>query len=199
MSFFSAVWGGVVWVFSMFFALFAFLWFRLLDWLFLFIAPIRDFNTLWLLIPVWLSWITGEFFQEKNDTSFGNAISNGVVPVWAAIDWTRYIFTSSRGMDSGVTLFIKLFICAAIFTYGMFIIIDGTKTKAYIHYFGRIREVTYVILVFTPIIYGIVDMSWNYMFGIIVFFPIFYYLIEWIDSMIPDPKAITQDNEDAKK
>lgn len=187
MTFFAAI-------FNVLLAIITFFWHRLLEWLTLFAAPFQNFSLLWLIIPVYLSWAVTELFQEKQITSFGNAITNGIVPIWAAIDWTRYITEHSKGytpFEYGV----KIALCILIFIYGAAIIYHGIKAKNFVHYFGRIREVTYVILVFTPIIYNIVPLSWNYTFGIVFFFPVFYFSVEWLDKRMPNPYAVQKDME----
>src|SRR3989344_2339350 len=60
----------------------------------LFFISFMNKDTIWIIIPIWLSWFFAEFFQEKKGTSFGNAISNGVVPLWVGIDWMRQLTTS---------------------------------------------------------------------------------------------------------
>jgi hypothetical protein len=174
-------------------------WEILRDWLFLFLSPIKNIDIIWIVTPIWLSWFFAEFYQEKEGTSFGNAISNGVIPLWVGIDWLRSLFRSLNSGNIGwnAMLWIKLAICIAVLAYGFFIIIEGIRGKKFVKYFGRIREITYVLLVFTPLMYDVVRLEWQYIVGIIIFFPVFYYLIEFIDKMIPDPKAFKEDEEES--
>lgn len=172
-----------------------FVWELLKSWLFLFYLPVKNFHTLWLIIPIWLVWFFAEFFQEKKGTSFGNAITNGAVSLWAGIDWVRYMtdLVVTNSLSFSFMVFVKYFICFIVLLYGASIIIYGIKAKKFIHKYGRIREVTYILLVFTPLMYGVVDLSWKYFVSIVIFFPIFYYIIEIIDKVTPDPKAIKED------
>ncbi len=114
-------------------------------------APFINYEVLWILTPVYLSWIFTEFFQEKSGTSIGNAISNGVVALWAGMDWlrttTRIWHTLSAGMAFGLVA-----ICVVVIGYGLFIIVNGMKVKEIVKYVGRIREVTYVVMMFTPLL-----------------------------------------------
>jgi hypothetical protein len=64
----------------------------------IFVAPTRNFNMLWILIPIYLGWIFADFFQEKKGTSLGNAISNATIALWAGIDWIR---TTVNGIIAG--------------------------------------------------------------------------------------------------
>jgi hypothetical protein len=66
----------------------------------------------------------------------------------------------------------------------------GRKLTKYI---GRIREVTYVVIIFTPLFYDATELSLQFIFAAIAFFPIFYYVVEWIDYIVPDPKSIQED------
>lgn len=189
MAFWKALWTGIVIFFS-------YIWSLFLTWGTILIAPIMSPTLLWILVPVWLSWFFSEFFQEKKSTSFGNAITNGVVPLWVGIDWTRFLVTGliDRDIIFNLDIFIKFIICIVVFIYGLFVIVLGIKAVAYAHYVGRIREITYVIIMFTPIIYGVIEISFKAVFSMILFFPLFYYLIELIDYYTPDPEAIKADN-----
>ena len=79
------------------------IWFYFIDsfvlWLkAIFVAPFTNPDMLWILIPIWVGWIFADFFQEKKGTSLGNAISNGVLALWAGLDWIR---TSIRAVQAG--------------------------------------------------------------------------------------------------
>lgn len=167
----------------------------LVDWMYVFISPIKNFNVLWILIPVWLSWFFAEFFQEKRGTSFGNAITNGVIPLFVGLDWTRHLTNSiiNEGVRFSWTLFAKYFICLVAFIYGFSIIYFGIKGKKVIKYLGRIREVTYIFVFFSPVIYDIIPLSWRFIISSILFFPVYYYAIELIAIYTPDSKVFQED------
>ncbi len=165
-------------------------------WLSLFTDPFKNFEVLWLIIPIWLNWFFTEWFQEKDGTSFGNAISNGVIVLWVGIDWLRYLTKPPTEIWGKIVHFDpKIWIASIVFIYGATVIIYGVKVQSWIHIVGRIREVTYVLLMFTPIIYGIIDISWEIILAIVLFFPLFYYIIEYIDRKLPDPESIQEDEE----
>jgi len=170
-------------------------WSLFLVWLSLFAAPFKNTQLLWIIIPIWLAWFFSEFFQEKKGTSFGNAVSNGVVPIWVTVDWSRFLIEeiSASHLKFSFSLFMKFFLCLLVLVYGLVIIIQGIKAKKFIRYFGRIREVTYVLVMFTPLIYGVVETSWTAILAIIVFFPLFYFLIEMIDHLTPNSPALEED------
>ncbi|HIJ98306.1 TPA: hypothetical protein H1009_04440, partial [archaeon] len=107
------------------------IWDLLGRWAALFAAPIKDFNMLWIVIPLYLNWIFTEFYQEKKGTSFGNAIANGVTLLWVGADWgktTVGLFTSGAiGFDSAFA--IKLLVAFLTLGYGLLIIILGIKVS----------------------------------------------------------------------
>ena len=166
-------------------------------WLSLFIAPLENLNMLWILLPVIINWGFTEFYQEKKGTNLGNAITNGVVALLVAVDWLR---TSTGEFGEGqITiglLVTYLIITGLMAIYGILIIVWGIRLKKRVRYIGRVREVTYLTLMFTPVIYGIIPLSMNVIAAIIVFFPLFYFVVEILDRLAPDPKTYQEeDNE----
>lgn len=171
------------------------------SWLWLFGAPIRDMNVLWIIIPIWVSWFFTEFFQEKKGTGFGNAITNGGVSLWVAIDWGRHL---TRGLSEGTvatdyTIYVKFALVAFILLYGGIIIMKGLKRQRFASVGGRIRVITYILVMFTPIIYETADISAMNIISIFVFFPLFYFFLEIVDRIVPDSKALEEDHEETDK
>lgn len=165
-----------------------------LHWASIFAAPLQKPEMFWIIIPVWINWFFTEFFQEKYGTSFGNAISNGVIPILASLDWVRYLY---RLLAEGVIsftfgIFMKFFLALAVFAYGIFVIIAGIKIHSIVFYIGKIRWVTYVLVMFTPIIYNVVKFNFYTLLAIIVFFPVYYWVIEIFDRITPEPRVYRQ-------
>jgi len=176
-------------VWSVIAVIFSFIWSLLQIWLYSFYVSFTNSETIWIIIPIWLSWFFTEFFQEKKGTSFGDAISNGVVPFWVGIDWMRQLtlqLTSDEIIFSSL-VFVKYLISVLILIYGFIIIAFGIKGKDFIKYFGRIREVTYILAVLTPFVYGLITPSYRYFLSVIIFFPVFYFIVEFIDRLTPEP------------
>ena len=172
----------------------------LLHWLkTIFLAPFLNLDMLWILVPIWFSWFFAEFFQEKIGTSMGNAISNATIVVWASIDCARQTvkFISAGQITGGLDIFARFFLVSLIFLYGMMVFVLGWKGNPLIKKIGRIREMTYVFVMFVPIFYNYFPLTFSHVLAAILFFPLFYYLIELIDRLIPDPVAIKMDVEDA--
>jgi hypothetical protein len=189
-SFMLVIWSYIVMFLDYVWQLFS-------EWLHILIAPVFYNDLLWISIPIWLNWFFAEFFQEKRGTSYGNAISNGAVPLFVGIDWARYI-TNALMEDRSVDWLIyslKYAICGAIAVYGFTIIVLGIRGHVMTRKIGRIREVTYVLLMFTPVVYGVIDLSWSFLIESVLFFFLWYYIIEWIDRRLPDPKVYRLDQQ----
>lgn len=174
----------------------SYFWELLKVWGQLFIAPIQNFQMLWVIIPVYLNWIISELFQEKKGTSTGNAISNAAIVLWASVDWARTSLNFFSGkIISSWKLTMNIIASLAIFLYGAFIVYEGIKGKSITHYIGRIRILSYIVLMITPLIYNAKIPLGKAVIAMIVFFPIFYYLIELIDYLLPDPVSVREEGE----
>ncbi|NQU79679.1 hypothetical protein HQ545_07980 [Candidatus Woesearchaeota archaeon] len=161
----------------------------------LFVVPFTHSDMLWLLIPIWTTWFFAEFFQEKNGTSMGNAITNSVVVIWGSIDCTRQTvgLIVAGQLTSTFDIILRVMIIIGILSYGVVIIVLGLKGKKIVKYIGRIREVTYAFAIFAPVFYNAVPFSLNHIIGAILFFPLFYFAIELFDRYTPNPKAVVND------
>jgi hypothetical protein len=161
----------------------------------IFVVPFQTTDMLWLLVPVWLGWFFSEFFQEKTGTSLGNAISNAVIILWGSIDCSRQTvkLIAARALAGAWDIAARFFIIALIFAYGAFILVLGWKGNKLIKYIGRVRQVTYVFAIFTPVFYGAIPFSLDHIVAAVLFFPLFYFAIELIDRYTPNPKAIVED------
>lgn len=167
----------------------------------LFVAPFKNLDMLWLLIPIWATWFFAEFFQEKRGTSMGNAITNAVIVLWGSIDCSRQtVHQITQGAITGLWNMISRFaLVAVLFGYGIVIVTLGLKGNKLIKYIGRIREVTYAFAIFAPIFYNAMDLTLNHFIAALLFFPLFYFVIELIDRYTPNPKAVQEDIEEEKE
>ncbi len=143
-------------------------------------APAKQPEMLWILVPIYLNWVFTDYFQERKGTDFGNAMTNGVVTVWVGMDWIRQ--TLKLGISAP-----KIVISALFIIYGLIIMAESARAKRIAHYIGRVREVSYFMIVATPIFYGIIPIDLITLAAILLFFPIFYGLAELIDRILPAP------------
>src|SRR3989338_1672309 len=174
-----------------------FLWQLITTFSSLIAAPFQSFDMLWIIVPVYLNWVFTEIYQEKHGTSLGNAISNGVVALWVGIDWART--SVNFFMDIKPTwsaLILKVLIYLIMVVYGLVIIIWGIKAKKTTRLIGRIREVTYFTFIFTPIIYGAIGLDWMIFLTAIIFFPIFYFLVELLLRFVPNPTTYEEEEKE---
>ena len=95
-----------------------------------------------------------------------------------------------RSFTFGV--FLKIIVSLGVFVYGFYVIMLGIKTHKLVYFIGRIRWVTYLLVMFTPIVYNVIRMDFYTLLGIIVFFPLYYWLIEIFDRITPEPKTYRQ-------
>jgi hypothetical protein len=149
---------------------------------------------LWILVPVWLAWFFAEFFQEKIGTSRGNAITNAVVILWGSIDCSRQTvrLMSERALDS-TDIFLRFSLVIAIFLYGVLIVNLGIKGKNIVKYLGRVRVISYVFAMTVPVFYNAIPFSFKHILAALLFFPLYYYVIELFDRITPNPKVILED------
>lgn len=168
-----------------------------MHWLLIFAAPFEEPEMFWIMIPIWISWFFAEFFNEKHGTSAGNAISNGIIPIIASIDWIRYLFRllSDGTLSFTLEIFLKFVLSIAVFVYGVFVTIAGIKAKKIVLYIGRIRWVTYVLVIVTPIIYNVIKLDLQTLLAVILFFPIYLGIIEIFDRITPEPKNYQQEEQ----
>ena len=175
-------------------AILLYFWGLVKTWGALFIAPIGNLEMLWIIIPIYLNWIFSEFFQEKRGTSLGNAISNATIVLWVAIDWSR---TSTRFFADNVIsswhLAWNISASILVFAYGIWVVYEGVKGKNLTHYIGRVRVATYIILMGTPLIYNSPIPIGKALIAVILFFPLYYFFIELLDRLLPDPVSIRED------
>lgn len=159
------------------------------------IAPLGNFEMLWILIPIYLAWIFTEIYQEKKGTSLGNAISNGIVALWIGMDWSRITvrLATTQNLPIDFMFFAKIGGAVFFILYGLLIIIDGIRVKKITHYIGRIREVSYLAIMITPVFYGVIAPNLETFLAILIFFPIFYFIIELICRLTPNPTTYDED------
>ena len=170
-------------------------WVSFLLWVSIFAAPFKKPEMLWIIVPIWVNWFFTEFFVEKHGTTFGNAISNGVIPILASLDWTRHLY---KLMSEGIIrltfgTFMKFSLAALVFAYGIFVIIAGIRIKSIIFYIGRIRWITYVLVMVTPIIYNVIQFNFQTFLSILLFFPLYWWVIEVFDRVTPEPRVYQEE------
>ena len=165
-----------------------------LEGLRLFASPYLHPMMLWVVVPIMINLIATELFQERGGTGMGNAMTNGVIAIWVAIDWTRNLMLNFSVFD--LSFAFKAFLCVFMFLFGIAIIVLGLKNSKIIRYIGRIREITYFNLMLTPIVYGFFEFTGFTIAAIIIYFPIFYLFIALLNKLIPKLKFEKEKEEE---
>ena len=167
----------------------------LFDWLNLFASPLKNLDMLWIIVPIWGVWVFSEFFQEKKGTSFGNAISNGATMLFVGVDWMRHAISglAAGNLTFGIKYLTLMAISAGILIYGLAIIFLGIKANRLVRIIGMVRETTYFMVMFSPVIYGVEDFSLRTVAIILAFFPVFYIIVEIFDRLMPTPQSFEAD------
>ena len=150
----------------------------------------------WIIIPIWFNWFFTEFFVEKYGTTLGNAVSNGAIAILASIDWLRYTYKILSDGTATFTLgvFIRFSLSVAVLIYGVFVIIAGIKLKHIVFYIGRIRWITYVLVMVTPVIYNVIDFNSRTLWAVVLFFPLYWWVIEIFDRITPEPRLYQEES-----
>jgi len=146
----------------------------------LLVLEAKNPDMLWVLVPIYLNWIITDYFQERRGTAFGNAIANGFVTTWVGVDWVRQTIKAELSL-------LKVSISILFILYGLTIMIEAARAKKIAQYIGRIREVSYFMIVATPIFYGVISIDLITIFAILLFFPIWYGLNELVNRILPVP------------
>ncbi len=151
-------------------------------WLDIMKATIFNLDIIWITLPVYVNWFATEYFQEKKETSYGNAATNGVIAIWVALDWIRQMV-----MNIGIN-YVKLFVAILNMLYGFFIIREAIKQNPVAKHLGRVKDISYLQVALTPIMYDIIQWDLKAIISIFLFFPIVHFGTNiLIDKLLPNP------------
>jgi len=173
-------------------------------------GPMENLDVLYILVPVYINWFVNDYYQERKGTSMGNAAANGFTAIWVGIDWVRTMTTRAAtsvvhipmGFNKAFFLLsFKVAIALVIIIYGLTIMKYAISGNSLAKRIGRIREVSYFAMVFTPVIYLLVPLDITTFATILIFFPVFYYAGEALMNSLPAPKTELMDEggEEAPK
>ncbi len=124
-------------------------------WLKLVTEPFRYFGSVWLgILPLYVTLALGELYKSK--VSFGHAVSNGFVMLWAGLNWGARL--SGIGWTGYVTEFSKAqmsvawLVTAATVALGVFTIVLGfrKKDRGLCEVLGHTRFSCYFLILFYP-------------------------------------------------
>jgi len=148
------------------------------------IAVRKDYLMAYALVPIYVNWLATDYFQERRITSLGNAATNGFMGLWVGIDWLRTTQLRYSANPNISLLFGKILISLLFLGYAIFVIRESLEGRKIAHVIGRVREVSYLAIVVTPIMYGVVPFNTTTLIAILLCFPLFYGFIEFLEYFI---------------
>jgi len=154
------------------------LWFKII------VNTFINIHIIWITLPLYLVWFTTEIFQEKKETSYGNAATNGVITAYVGLDWIRQMIMRNVAFSLE-----KLFIAIITISYGIFVTFEAIKKKPVAKYLGRIKYVNYFQIMFTVLVYSEytgIAFNLDSMLAILIGFPIIWLITKLLDKYLPD-------------
>ena len=135
----------------------------------LLVVPFDNLGTAWPILPVYTTLILGELYKSK--VSFGHAVCNGFVMLWAGLNWARHLANASITSYLFSSKALAWIVAAGAIGLGVFSIVLGIrkKDKALCEVLGHTRFSCYFIITFYPMQAGLVRWSWPNMVAILVF------------------------------
>jgi hypothetical protein len=135
----------------------------------LLVVPFDNLGTAWPILPVYTTLILGELYRGK--VSFGHAVGNGFVMLWAGLNWARHLANASISSYLFSSKALAWIVAVTAIGLGVFSIVLGIrkKDKTLCEVLGHTRFSCYFIITFYPMQAGLVRWSWPNMVSILVF------------------------------
>ncbi len=158
-------------------------------------APATHLMTIYSLGPIYLNWITSEYFREEIHPEIKEAAKNGFTGIWVAGDWVRATYGRYYDSPNPLAFVVKLVLSALLFIYGVVLVTKAFKEEKIVMLIGRVREISYIAIMITPLVYGAVPVDWITLTAMLVFYPVFYALVELILFAVPIPGTVAFGSE----
>jgi hypothetical protein len=151
--------------------------------IYLLAVPFDNLGALWPILPVYTTLILGELYKSK--VSFGHAVCNGFVMLWAGLNWARHLANASLTSYLFSSKALAWVVAATAIGLGVFAIILGMrkKDKALCEVLGHTRFSCYLIITFYPMQAGLVRWKWPNLVAILVFALPCWFLIYLLGRM----------------
>jgi hypothetical protein len=132
-------------------------------------VPFDNIGAVWAILPIYTSLILGEMYKSK--VSFGHAVANGFVMVWAGLNWARHLANASIASYLFSSKSLAWIVTAACIGLGVFTIVLGLrkKDKALCEILGHTRFSCYFIIMLYPMQAGLVKWSWPSLATVLIF------------------------------
>jgi len=132
----------------------------------LLVAPFNHLRTAWPILPVYTTLILGELYKSK--VSFGHAVCNGFVMLWAGLSWARLLSAKGwmdyAGFSGKQRMALAWIVTVCCIGVAIFSIILGLrkKDKAMCEILGHTRFSCYFIIMFYPMQAGLRGAAWSW-------------------------------------
>ncbi|HIP90662.1 MAG TPA: hypothetical protein EYH22_03865 [Candidatus Nanopusillus sp.] len=161
-----------------------YLWYLLQKWLNMLIISITNPTIVWITIPIYLTWFVTEYFQEKQETSLGNAATNGVITSYVSLDWIRQMVSGNISFS-----IIKLLLAILLMLYGLYVTYISIKRRPVAKILGRVKYVAYFQIMLTVLIYSEytgIELNLDSIMAIFLGFPFIWIATKLADKYLPD-------------
>ena len=147
----------------------------------IFISTITNVEIIWVTYPVYITWFAMEFLIERKELTYSHSLANSIIFSWVSIDWLRHLY-----LDHELNDYNKLIITLFFLFLSLFILIASIKRKKIAKILGKTGFFSYFQIMFTPLIYGIIEFNYIDFLSIIIFFPLIYITVYVIDKLLPE-------------
>ncbi|AMD29758.1 hypothetical protein Nps_01500 [Candidatus Nanopusillus acidilobi] len=147
----------------------------------IFISTLTNIEIIWVTYPVYITWFAMEFLVERKELRYSHSLANSIIFSWVSIDWLRHLY-----LDNELNDYNKLIITLFFLFLSLFILIASIKRKKIAKILGKTGFFSYFQIMFTPLIYGIIEFNYIDFLSIIIFFPLIYITVYVIDKLLPE-------------
>ena len=135
----------------------------------LLVAPFDHLGTAWPILPVYTTLILGELYRKK--ISFGHAVGNGFVMLWAGLSWARHLASGGLGSYLFTNKALAWIVTGTCIALAVFTIVLGLrkKDKALCEILGHTRFSCYFIILIYPMQLGWIRWDWQWLAAILIF------------------------------
>jgi len=161
----------------------------------IFISTLTNVEIIWVTYPVYITWFAMEFLVERKELRYSHSLANSIIFSWVSIDWLRHLY-----LDNELNDYNKLIITLFFLFLSLFILIASIKRKKIAKILGKTGFFSYFQIMFTPLIYGIIEFNYIDFLSIIIFFPLIYITVYVIDKLLPEfveeEEKLEEENEE---
>ncbi len=157
------------------------------------LSPMNNPELLWVLIPAYINWILRDLFFEK-DNSASNVFMNGSTSIWTGVIWLKYLSENTELanflLDYSIVLpfsiQLKTIISFSLICFGIFLMWTALSDNEFFMHFGRERVISFLIIIFSPIVYDIIQFDFLFAVSSLVFFTCTTFVLFILSKIIPN-------------